>query len=117
MRRREPTSTKSSPSVGLDALIALVRLLARQAAREFALHAPAHAARKGASGHDLAPAFSARQRHRAPGGCLGQDGEALDRGLDASVNESARRAIGAAERRRTTVLTPDPRLGRPQRRK
>jgi hypothetical protein len=49
MRRREPTSTKSSPSVGPDALIALVRLLARQAAREFALHAPAHAARKGAN--------------------------------------------------------------------
>jgi len=29
--------------MGPDALIALVRLLARQAAREFALHAPAHA--------------------------------------------------------------------------
>jgi hypothetical protein len=40
MRRPQSTSTKSSPSVGPDALIALVRLLARQAAREFALHTP-----------------------------------------------------------------------------
>jgi hypothetical protein len=45
MRRRETTSTKSSSCVGPDALIALVRLLARQAAREFAMHAPAHAAK------------------------------------------------------------------------
>jgi len=36
MRRRESTSIKSSPSAGPDVLIALVRLLARQAARETA---------------------------------------------------------------------------------
>jgi len=40
MRRPDSTSIKSSPSAGPDALIALVRLLARHAAREFALHAP-----------------------------------------------------------------------------
>ena len=40
MRPRDSTSIKSSPSVGPDALIALVRLLARQAAREFGLHSP-----------------------------------------------------------------------------
>jgi len=41
MRRREPIPTKSSPSAASDALIALVRLLARQAAREFILQTPA----------------------------------------------------------------------------
>ena len=40
MRGREST-VKNSPSVGPDALIALVRLLARQAAREFVLDTPA----------------------------------------------------------------------------
>jgi hypothetical protein len=40
MRPREPIPTKSSPSAASDALIALVRLLARQAAREFAHHLP-----------------------------------------------------------------------------
>jgi len=41
MRRRDSTSTKSSPSAGPDALIALVRLLARQAAHEFVVQGPA----------------------------------------------------------------------------
>jgi hypothetical protein len=40
MRQTGSISTKSGQSAGLDALIALVRLLARQAAREFVLHAP-----------------------------------------------------------------------------
>jgi hypothetical protein len=47
MRQTGSTSTKSRQPAGADALIALVRLLARQAAREFALDAPAHAARSG----------------------------------------------------------------------
>jgi hypothetical protein len=46
MRPREPIPTKSSPSAGPDALIVLVRLLARQAAREFVLHAPAPSDKK-----------------------------------------------------------------------
>jgi hypothetical protein len=41
MRRQPSTSTDSSPFGGPDALIALVRLLARQAAREFAAQAQA----------------------------------------------------------------------------
>jgi hypothetical protein len=41
MRQRGSTSIKSSPSAGPDALIALVRLLARQAAHEFVAQAPA----------------------------------------------------------------------------
>jgi hypothetical protein len=40
MRRRESTSTKGSPSVEPDALIVLVRLLARQAARELVAQGP-----------------------------------------------------------------------------
>jgi hypothetical protein len=36
MQQRGPASDKSSPSAGRDALMALVRVLARQAAREFA---------------------------------------------------------------------------------
>jgi len=39
MRRREPKSIESSLSAAPDALIALVRLLARQAA-QFVLHTP-----------------------------------------------------------------------------
>jgi hypothetical protein len=38
MRQREPKSIESSLTP--DALIALVRLLARQAAQEFVLHTP-----------------------------------------------------------------------------
>jgi hypothetical protein len=41
MRQRGSTSFKSSRSAAPDALIALVRLLARQAAREFVVQAPA----------------------------------------------------------------------------
>jgi hypothetical protein len=41
MRKAGSTSVESSPSAGPDALIALVRLLARQAAREFAAEGPA----------------------------------------------------------------------------
>ena len=38
MRGRYPTSIKSSQSAAPAALLALVRLLARQAARDFVLH-------------------------------------------------------------------------------
>jgi hypothetical protein len=41
MRQRDSTSLKNSQSASADALIALVRLLARQAAAEFAANAPA----------------------------------------------------------------------------
>jgi hypothetical protein len=41
MRQTGSTSIKSSQPAGPDALIALVRLLARQAAREFAAQGPA----------------------------------------------------------------------------
>jgi hypothetical protein len=41
MRQRGSTSIKSGQSAAPDALIALVRLLARQAAREFVVQAPA----------------------------------------------------------------------------
>jgi hypothetical protein len=41
MRQREPKSIESSLSAPPDALIALARLLARQAAREFVLPAAA----------------------------------------------------------------------------
>ena len=41
MREPGSASIESGRSAAPDALIALVRLLARQAAREFALHAPA----------------------------------------------------------------------------
>jgi hypothetical protein len=42
MRKDVPTTTKSSLSTATpDALLALVRLLARQAAREFVLDTPA----------------------------------------------------------------------------
>jgi len=43
MRQRGSTSVKNSQSAATDALIALVRLLARQAAAEFAVLAPAPA--------------------------------------------------------------------------
>jgi hypothetical protein len=41
MRQRDSTSVKNGQSAAADPLIALVRLLARQAAAEFAVHAPA----------------------------------------------------------------------------
>jgi hypothetical protein len=41
MRQREPKSIESSRSAAPHALTALVRLLARQAAREFILQTPA----------------------------------------------------------------------------
>jgi hypothetical protein len=41
MRKAGSTFIESNPSAGIDALIALVRLLARQAAREFAAQGPA----------------------------------------------------------------------------
>jgi hypothetical protein len=41
MRQRGSTSVKNGQSAAADPLIALVRLLARQAAAEFALHASA----------------------------------------------------------------------------
>jgi len=41
MRERGSTSIESSRSAAPDALIALVRLLARQAAGDFVLHTPA----------------------------------------------------------------------------
>jgi hypothetical protein len=41
MRQSDSTSIKNSQSASADALIALVRLLARQAAAEFAVHASA----------------------------------------------------------------------------
>jgi len=40
MRQRGSTSVKNSQSAGADFLIALVRLLARQAAAEFAVRTP-----------------------------------------------------------------------------
>ena len=40
MRQRGSTSVKNSQSAAADPLIALVRLLARQAAAEFAVRAP-----------------------------------------------------------------------------
>jgi len=40
MRQRDSTSVNNSQSAGADVLIALVRLLARQAAAEFASAAP-----------------------------------------------------------------------------
>jgi len=40
MRQRFSTSIESSRSAASDALIGLVRLLARQAAQEFVLHTP-----------------------------------------------------------------------------
>jgi len=40
MRQRGSTSVKNSQSAGADLLTALVRLLARQAAAEFAVHPP-----------------------------------------------------------------------------
>jgi hypothetical protein len=40
MRERGSTSVNNSLSAAADPLIALVRLLARQAAAEFAVHAP-----------------------------------------------------------------------------
>jgi hypothetical protein len=43
MRQRGSTSVKNGQSGAADPLIALVRLLARQAAAEFAVHAPAPA--------------------------------------------------------------------------
>jgi hypothetical protein len=43
MRQRGSTSVKNGQSVAADPLIAFVRLLARQAAAEFAVHAPAPA--------------------------------------------------------------------------
>jgi hypothetical protein len=43
MREPGSASIESSRSAAPDALIALVRLLARQAAREFVLHTPAPA--------------------------------------------------------------------------
>jgi hypothetical protein len=50
MRRRPSTSTKSSPSAGPDALIALVRLLARQAACELVVQGPASSDNKHTTG-------------------------------------------------------------------
>jgi len=41
MRQRDSTSVNSVQTAASDALIALVRLLARHAAAEFAVHAPA----------------------------------------------------------------------------
>jgi hypothetical protein len=41
MRQEGSTSTESGLAAGSDALIALVRLLARETAREFAAQAPA----------------------------------------------------------------------------
>jgi hypothetical protein len=46
MRGRDSTSVKNSSSVGLDALIALVRLLAREAARDFVVQATAPESQK-----------------------------------------------------------------------
>jgi len=40
MRQRHSTSIESSRTAARDALIALVRLLARQAARDFVPHTP-----------------------------------------------------------------------------
>jgi len=43
MRQRHSTSIESSRTAAPDALIALVRLLARQAARDFVPHTPPEA--------------------------------------------------------------------------
>jgi len=51
MRGRESTSQKNSPSVGPDAVVAIVRLLARQAARGFVVQASAPDSPKPASRH------------------------------------------------------------------
>ena len=110
MRQRGSTSIKSSQSAAPDAVLALVRLLARHAAREFALHAPAPSDKKQpAPGdqNDRRPGFFSRQRHRAFDGTVAEDGEALDCRRDpASVKVRGARLVPRKGLER--VLSPAP---------
>ncbi len=93
MQTRGATTSLTNQTSATDALIALVRLLARQTARECLGQTPAppettnDVDRRAAS--DASPRTLARQRNRSPARSLGEDGVASERRPVARANPNA----------------------------
>jgi hypothetical protein len=94
MRASGATTPETNQTAATNALIALVRLLAREMAREYLgqTAAPPETANSvdRTAGSDAGPRVFARKSGRLPARSLGEDGAASDRSVRASPNKEKR---------------------------